>query len=329
MDLNARAYRCFVTVADERSFTRAAERLNMSQPALSGQIRELERRLGFSLFTRTSRHVELTSRGRLFMPNARRFISETDIINRAARDIRSNELRLGAALQTELIPERCRLIETFMGAHPDVPLQILNDHPLRLVRSLARREVDIAISVEPSPQTQMRVTPSTTMREQANGVLLEQLILSEKPIELVLPSEHPLASGDLPLEALRGLAVVVPSRFHGVPLSDAITFRLSEFGAVPVRPPEGHAIAVERYGRFRRIAAIALNWFEPSTVEEDRAKGAFVKRSITDFGLSTGLALTRFPGNQRAVVDQFWRDTEQWAQAGGFADIARSELVAC
>lgn len=318
MDLEARAYRCFVAVADERSFTRAAGRLNMSQPALSGQIRELERLLDFPLFVRTSRHVELTSRGRLFMPNARRFINETDVINRAARDIRSNELRLGAALQTELIPERLELIEAFMGAHPDVPLQILNDHPLRLIRSLARREVDIAISVEPLPRTGMRPTPSTALREEANGVILEQLILSEKPIELVLPSEHPFASADVPVDALRGLSVVVPNRFHGVPLSDAITYRLSEFGARLVRPPEGHAIAVERYGRFRRIAAITLNWFEASRDEARRPEGAFVRRAIVGFGLSTGLALTRFPGDQRPGADQFWRDAEQGARAGQF-----------
>ncbi|MGE0829627.1 MAG: LysR family transcriptional regulator, partial [Hyphomonadaceae bacterium] len=90
MDLDARPYRFFVAVAELGSFSRAAEAMHISQPALSAQIHELERRLGFSLFARTSRRVELTAQGALFLDWARRLIIETDWINQAARDIRSN-----------------------------------------------------------------------------------------------------------------------------------------------------------------------------------------------------------------------------------------------
>jgi DNA-binding transcriptional LysR family regulator len=75
MDLDARPYRALVAIAQEHSFTRAAERLNLSQPALSAQIREFERRLGFALFERTSRSVALTAKGRLLLGRPRPRVS--------------------------------------------------------------------------------------------------------------------------------------------------------------------------------------------------------------------------------------------------------------
>jgi len=106
MDLDATPYRIFVTVADELSFTRASALLNVSQPALSARIREFERRLGFALFARTSRRVELTVEGRLFLGNARRMVTEASWASQAAREIRDNDLRIGAPLYTMLIPKR-------------------------------------------------------------------------------------------------------------------------------------------------------------------------------------------------------------------------------
>src|SRR2546423_10683209 len=97
MDLDATAYRICVTVADQMSFTRASQLLNVSQPALSARIRELERRLGFALFCRNSRKVELTAEGRLFLANARRMVTEASSAVRAAREIRDNELRIEIA----------------------------------------------------------------------------------------------------------------------------------------------------------------------------------------------------------------------------------------
>ena len=67
MDLDGSPFRAFLAVAKHQSFTRAAAEMNFSQPALSAVIRELERRLGFALFRRTSRHVELTREGRDYL----------------------------------------------------------------------------------------------------------------------------------------------------------------------------------------------------------------------------------------------------------------------
>src|ERR1700759_2145344 len=109
VDLEAKPLQYFAAVARERSFSRAAGKLNVSQPSLSAQGRELERGLGFELFSRSSRHVELTREGRIFLPQAQQMIAEAARMNRAAKEIRQNELRVGAAIYSVLIPERVEL----------------------------------------------------------------------------------------------------------------------------------------------------------------------------------------------------------------------------
>ena len=78
MDVELRQLRVFLTVASELHFSRAAARLHVSQPALSQQIRTLERSLGTPLFDRTSRSTELTPAGRVLLEAAPRVLFEAD-----------------------------------------------------------------------------------------------------------------------------------------------------------------------------------------------------------------------------------------------------------
>jgi DNA-binding transcriptional LysR family regulator len=76
MDVHLRNLRYFVAVAEELHFSRAAERLHVSQPALSKQVRQLERELRFPLFRRDRRRVELTAAGEALLPAARRLLTD-------------------------------------------------------------------------------------------------------------------------------------------------------------------------------------------------------------------------------------------------------------
>ena len=76
MFLNERILRVAVTLAEELHFGRAATKLHLSQPALSGTIKNLERELGVCLFKRTNRNVQLTAAGRVFVSEAQRLTDE-------------------------------------------------------------------------------------------------------------------------------------------------------------------------------------------------------------------------------------------------------------
>jgi DNA-binding transcriptional LysR family regulator len=96
MILNERILQVVLALAEELHFGRAAARLHVSQPALSGTIRSIERDLGVHLFRRTSRHVELTDAGEVFAAEARRLIAEGE---RAMTLIRNSSLEIAGPVR--------------------------------------------------------------------------------------------------------------------------------------------------------------------------------------------------------------------------------------
>jgi DNA-binding transcriptional LysR family regulator len=129
--------RVFLAVAGERSFSRAARKLNRTQPAVSQAIRRLEGDLGERLFDRTSKEGRLTEAGRVLHDYAERLlrlVEESEAAVRALQDLRRGRVTLGAneAGVHALLP----LVERFRAAHP----QVLID-----VRRVAARQIGTAV----------------------------------------------------------------------------------------------------------------------------------------------------------------------------------------
>src|SRR5262245_44123978 len=108
--MELRHLRYFVAVAEALSFARAAERLHLSQPPLSRQIRALEDELGTPLFARTKRSVRLTPAGAALLPEARRLLRDADGLKAGARQVAAGEvgtLALGfiSVAADNLLPE--------------------------------------------------------------------------------------------------------------------------------------------------------------------------------------------------------------------------------
>jgi DNA-binding transcriptional LysR family regulator len=124
MDVHGRDLRYFAVVAEELNFTRAAERLFVSQPALSKQIRMLERQLGAALFDRDRRTVRLTAVGESLLPHARTVLSAWEVAQAAVEDAKTAErcalvIGMSTSPGRGLLPAlRARLVSRYPDARP-------------------------------------------------------------------------------------------------------------------------------------------------------------------------------------------------------------------
>lgn len=127
MDVHGRDLRYFVAVAEELHFTRAAERLFISQPALSKQVRALERQLGADLFVRGRQDVALTAVGEALLPRARRVLAEWDEAWQAAERAKSKQ-RATLAVGISTSPARGGMLPAirarFTERHPDASVVV-------------------------------------------------------------------------------------------------------------------------------------------------------------------------------------------------------------
>lgn len=146
MDL--RHLRYFAAVADSGGITRAAERLNISQPALSRQIRDLELELGLSLFDRRAGRVVLTGEGEDLLTRSREILRGARSLHDRAQALRGGEagiIRIGVAPLTleSLLPP---FLVEYLPHHPKIDVRLTEDNPGELWEQLDLGELDLAIS---------------------------------------------------------------------------------------------------------------------------------------------------------------------------------------
>lgn len=149
--MELRHLRYFVAVAETLSFGRAAERLHISQPPLSRQIRGLEEELGTTLFSRTRRAVRLTAAGAALLPEARRLLRDADALQAGARQLASGEvgtLALGfiSVAAYNLLPE---LVPEFRRRHPGVRLALQEATSDVQLAALRQGELDVGLVLPP------------------------------------------------------------------------------------------------------------------------------------------------------------------------------------
>jgi DNA-binding transcriptional LysR family regulator len=181
----------FVTVAEERHFTRAADLLQISQSGLSASIRALEQELGTSLFTRSTRRVELTTAGQALLADSRRTLASAIAAQNAVAAVRGlvrGRLTVGAepCLGSIDIPAE---LARFRTANHGVEVRLRYAGSAELVENLTSGRADVALLVATGP------TPP--------GVRL-RVLHTQKLVVLCHP-EHPFASqAEVDLESLRG-----------------------------------------------------------------------------------------------------------------------------
>ncbi|MCR3776889.1 LysR family transcriptional regulator, partial [Pseudomonas aeruginosa] len=201
-----RQFRHFVALAEHGHYARAAEAVNLSQPALSRSIQALEGQLGCTLVERGSRGVALTAHGRLVLEHARRLLAGHRALHNAVSQLAnldSGELRLGGGPfpAARLLPEA---LAGFSSAHPRVRVVLLIEDWQTLRQRLLDDAVELFVADirELQGDPQLRIHP---LREYP-GVLFCRP--GHPLLRLVRPSaeqlaDYPLAGPRLP-EAVRG-----------------------------------------------------------------------------------------------------------------------------
>jgi DNA-binding transcriptional LysR family regulator len=188
--MELRHLRYFVAVAEERNFTRAAERLGISQPPLSLQISQLEKELGTPLFHRRARSIELTDAGKLLLEEARVILKQVEAaengVRRRARG-ETGRLVVGSAGATYFHPVIPEIIREYGMRYPDIVLAPHASNTSLLVARLRARQVDVALIRPPISD--------------AEGLVIVPLIDEETVV--ILPNGHRLSKlASVPLAAL-------------------------------------------------------------------------------------------------------------------------------
>ncbi|MFS0735628.1 LysR family transcriptional regulator [Sphingomonas sp. 1P06PA] len=210
VELDVRLVRSFVAVADERSFTRAAERLHVAQPWISVQIRKLEEQLGFRLFARNrNQGVIVSPEAEAFLPAARDYLAAADRAGALARRIRDNAgatLRLGAPDFSAEMPMRSAIIDGFLGERPDIELEVSNAWTVELLKRLHDGELDIAFTVGPHLDS-----------------LSEAMVVARYRLWLLAPTgEFGEGIAPVSLSALAGREIAIFRRNVNPPFHDSI-----------------------------------------------------------------------------------------------------------
>jgi DNA-binding transcriptional LysR family regulator len=211
-----RHLRYFVAVAEELHFRRAAERLHISQPPLSQQIRQLEAEVGATLLHRNQRKVELTAAGNAFLVRARAILDAVEDAALEARRVQRGEIGrlavgfVGSAMYS-FVPE---LLRAFRESSPDITLRL---HELGTTEQLhqledGRLDVGFVRIVRPRP-----------------GLMFE--FVQEEEVVVALPEAHPLARQErVRLAELEGEGLVLLTRAGSPGLRSSLAPAIQELG---------------------------------------------------------------------------------------------------
>ena len=220
----------FVAVAEEGSFTRAADRLHVVQSAVSAGVRKLEKELGAMLFDRSTHSVKLTDAGRALLPEARATLAAAaaarDAVDEARGGLRGTVVLGTMQAQGMRAIDLAGVLAAFRAEHPGVEVQIRHaGGSTEMAQQVREGRLDLAFVALPG-------------RGSTPGVELTRL--AREPIVLAVPAGHPLAKhADIDLAALRdetlvdlpagwGIRMAVDRSFAAAGVTRTITYEVND-----------------------------------------------------------------------------------------------------
>ncbi|VBB13031.1 LysR substrate-binding domain-containing protein [Burkholderia stabilis] len=295
-----RQWRYFATVADERHFGRAAERLSMTQPPLSQAIRALEDALGVALFVRTKRSVALTAVGAALLPDVRRLLASADALPPLARRLARGEagslsLAFVSTADYGLLPS---LLRAFGARYPQVRLQLAEATSDVQIDELVAGRIDAGLVIPPVPP------------RHAAG--LSYLSVVREPLVVAMPAAASDAPEDEPvrLADVAALPLVIFPRRLAPGFYDIITGCYGAAGETP------------------RIGQEAIQMQTIVSLVSAGMGVALVPQSLRNLR-RTGVVYRPLAG-QAPVVETglVWRTGDVSPVLAGFIDVVRAQGVA-
>jgi DNA-binding transcriptional LysR family regulator len=275
-----------VAVAEELHFRRAAQRLHVSQPPLSTQIRKLEAEVGVELLRRNRRGVELTVAGRALLADARLLLEQADrATERARRAARGElgELRIGfvGSAIYAVLPEAVR---TFRGERPEVHISLRELPTEEQLEALRRDQLDVGFVRAPAAPDDLRM----------------ERVLRE-PVVAALPADHPLAGEPaVALRELAGESFVLFPRAQARGFHDELMVRLRREG--------GAARVAQEAPEMQTIIGLVAAGVGVSLVPASTrmlARDGVVYRRLRDEEVTAWLAVATRAGDDSPVVAGF------------------------
>lgn len=198
--MELRVLKYFVTVAEELNITRAADRLNISQPPLSAQMKNLEEELDTVLFIRGKRHLQLTESGQLLYRYAKEILSLSE---KTSNEIRLMGKGMHGTISIGLVEGSApdiasQWIESFMKKYSDIKFRIMDGNSDELIERLRSGLINLAVITSPCDQT-----------------LLNSFKVGQEKMTAFMSKDNPLSKlpGDtLALASLKDQPLIVPSR---------------------------------------------------------------------------------------------------------------------
>ena len=198
MDVRTLSY--FVTIAEELNITKAAEKLCMSQPPLSSQMKALEEELDTVLFIRGKRHLQLTESGKLLYRHAKEILS---LVNKTSEEIRAMGKGMRGKISIGLVEGSAPIIaaswiETFLNNYHNVEFSVVDGNSDELIAKLRSGLIDMAVITSPCDNT-----------------LLNSFKVGQEKMTAFMSKDHPLAKlpgHTIDLIELKDKPLIIPTR---------------------------------------------------------------------------------------------------------------------
>lgn len=283
--MELRQLRYFVAVAEERNFTRAAERLNMTQPPLSRQIQQIEETVGLALFERGARPLKLTEAGRVFYAQAKRLLEESDELLPLTRRLAQLAERIVIGfVPSTLYGPLPDVIRAFREAAPLIQISLIEMFTIEQLSALKGGRIDVGFG-------RLRFDEAQLARE----------VLIDEPLIAALPAGHALVEIEpLTLEALSQETLII---YPSTPRPSYADQQLSAFRDHAVEPAAIHEVR-ELQTALGLVAAQVGVCLVPESVRGLRARGV-TYRSLDHSQVSSPIIMSRRLQDQSPTTDLF------------------------